>query len=137
MDPLPCPTTRYATSNSKPCSAHLRRVPQVRAGHPDNLRCFLHGLCIWYTRTSSSKNLPTHFDHWNSVFGRFRRWCQNRVWECLLVAVADERANLARVHLASSHMRCHIKAVGAADGAASTPSRTSWPTPPGDCYACA
>ena len=56
---------------------HLRRDPQVRTGHPNDLR-------------------------------RFRHWYQNGVWKRMLTAVADERANLARVHLDSSHVHCHI-----------------------------
>ena len=95
---------------------HLRRDPQVRTGHPDHLRLFLNGV-VYLVRTGIPwRDLPARFGHWNSVFRRFRRWCQNGVWERMLAAVADAQADLAQVHLDSSHVRSHVSAVGAAGG---------------------
>ena len=97
---------------------HLRRDPKVRAGPPDDLRRFLHGV-VYLVRTGIPwRDLPPRFGHWNSVFRRFRRWCLHGVWERLLQALAEERADLSRVHLDSSHVRSHVSAVGGAGGPA-------------------
>ena len=117
----------YALRNVEfqPLYRHLLRDPKVRTGHH---RC-LHGV-VYLVRTGIPwRELPPRFGHWNSVCRRFR----NRVWERLLQAMADERADLSRMHLESSHVRCHVSAVVGAGGpeapttgAATAPSFMSW-----------
>ena len=61
--------------------SRLRRDPQVRTGPPDRLRLFLNGV-VYLVRTGILwRDLPARFGPWNSVFRRFRRGCQNGVWE--------------------------------------------------------
>lgn len=66
---------------------------------------------------------------------RFRRGYLAGVWERLLTAVAAPHADLSRVHLDSSHVRGHVRAVWkrrlwVAAGVATAPSGTSRSMPP-------
>ena len=54
---------------------------------------------------SERLDLPPRFGHWNSVFRRHCCWFRAGVWTRMLAVVADERANLSRVHLDSSYVR--------------------------------
>jgi transposase len=50
------------------------------ATRKDN-RLFLEAV-LWRVRTGSPwLDLPTDFGNWNSVFRRFRRWAEGRIFE--------------------------------------------------------
>jgi len=54
----------------------------------DNRR-FFDGM-MWILRTGSPwRDLPEEFGNWNSIYQRFRRWCQAGVFDALLEALVE------------------------------------------------
>ena len=83
----------------------------------DNRRVF-DGM-MWVLRTGIPwRDLPEAFGKWNSVYQRFRRWCQQGVFDALLetlieLGIADEW----KVQMVDSTIvRCHSQAAGAKGG---------------------
>jgi len=52
------------------------------------------------------RDLPAHFDPWNSVYTRFRRWCATGLFGRLLVLVFTAAEGELR-HLDCSHIKLH------------------------------
>lgn len=78
-----------------------------------NNRQFVEAV-IWIARTGSPwRDLPIEFGSWNSVYVRFARWSDKRVWENVF-AVLREDADFEEVYLDSTIVRAHQHAAGAA-----------------------
>lgn len=47
--------------------------------------------CLWIVRTGSSwRNLPPQYGKFNAVHRRYKRWCDNRIWEYILAELITE-----------------------------------------------
>jgi len=61
------------------------------------------------------RDLPSHFGPWNSVYTRWRRWCQCGLW-AKMVAVLARRATGVLRFLDASHIKVHQDASNPAGG---------------------
>ncbi len=91
-----------------------------------NNRLFVEAV-LWVARTGSPwRDLPTEFGSWNSVYVRFARWSDKKVWQSVF-AVLREDADFEEVYLDSTVVRAHQHAAGAAKKKRGASSRTfSW-----------
>lgn len=93
----------------KQINASLReKSGEVRAGGRPRLedRPFVEAM-LWIARTGSPwRDLPAHFPNWRSVYTRWRRWVQRRVWARILEALAQEHDREAYA-VDASYVRVH------------------------------
>ena len=91
----------------------LRANPNVYVGKDEQAcRQFVEGV-FWISRTGAQwRDLPAEFGKWNTVYKRFGRWCDQRVWAQMLAAFADD-PDLEHGMLDSTIVRAHPCAAGA------------------------
>ena len=98
------------------------RVSGLIIGRPDQRgstgrdnRMFVEGV-LWIVRTGSPwRDLPEVFGEWNSVFRRFSRWSQKRVWQRVFEALSDD-PDFEYLIIDSTIVRAHQHASGAKGG---------------------
>ena len=95
----------------------IEKLMQGKAGDRGrsgaNNRLFVEAV-LWVARTGSPwRDLPTEFGSWNSVYVRFARWSDKKVWQSVF-AVLREDADFEEVFLDSTVVRAHQHAAGAA-----------------------
>jgi transposase len=95
----------------------IEKLMQGKAGDRGrsgtNNRLFVEAV-LWVARTGSPwRDLPTEFGSWNSVYVRFARWSNKKVWQSVF-AVLREDADFEEVYLDSTVVRAHQHAAGAA-----------------------
>jgi transposase len=61
------------------------------------------------------RDLPAHYGPWNSVYTRWRRWCQSGLWKRLLAVLARNARGRLRF-LDASHVKVHQDASNPAGG---------------------
>jgi len=94
----------------------IEKLMQGKAGDRGrsgaNNRLFVEAV-LWVARTGSPwRDLPTEFGPWNSVYVRFARWSDKKVWQSVF-AVLREDADFEEVYLDSTVVRAHQHAAGA------------------------
>ena len=90
----------------------LRTCPGVYVGQEPDCRRFVAGV-LWIARTGAQwRALPEHYGKWNTVYRRFLRWCERRIWERMHEAFADD-PDLEHLLLDSTIIRAHPCAAGA------------------------
>lgn len=82
-------------------------------------RNFLNAV-LWILRSGSQwRMLPTSFGHWNTVFKRFNRWSEKKIWESLHKG-CSHHPDLQHIFIDSTITRAHACAAGAAHSDAET-----------------
>jgi transposase len=105
----------------------LLQDPNAYVGNEANCRRFVEAV-KWISRSGSQwRLLPGEYGNWNSVFKRFRRWCQNGVWDRMLEHVADD-PDMENGMMDSTIIRAHPCAAGAEKNTGSKP----WDAAEGD-----
>jgi transposase len=90
----------------------LLQDPNAYVGNEANCRRFVEAV-KWMSRSGSQwRLLPGEYGNWNSVFKRFRRWCQNGVWERMLDHFAGD-PDMEQGMIDSTIIRAHPCAAGA------------------------
>ena len=125
--------------------AHLFPANGKPGGQWKDHRLMLHGI-LWILATGAGwRDLPERFGPWETVYGRFRLWTRNGLWEQLLQHLQVQRQANGQIDwelffIDGSVVRAHKAAAGArkkksppasgltmpwaAAGAASAPSST-------------
>ena|SRR6516162_501816 len=125
--------------------AHLFPANGKPGGQWKDHRLMLHGI-LWILATGAGwRDLPERFGPWETVYGRFRLWSRNGLWEQLLQHLHVQRQANGQIDwnlffIDGSVVRAHKAAAGArkkksppasgltmpwaAAGAASAPSST-------------
>ncbi len=100
----------------------LRSHPRVYVGNEAACGRFLDGV-HWMVRTGAQwRELPQRYGHWNSVYTRFARWCEQEIWLALFTHFAQDR-DMEWVMLDSSVIRAHPCAAGALKKTGGKPPR--------------
>ena len=90
----------------------LRAHPKLYIGAQWSCRRFLSAV-LWMSRSGAQwRLLPKEYGHWNSVYKRFSRWCEQGVWEHLHAECADD-PDLEHLLSDSTIVRAHPCAAGA------------------------
>ncbi len=96
-------------------SPHLPGQAGQWGGVAKDNRRFLNGV-FWVLRTEAPwRDMPPCYGNWNSVYQRFRRWRDKRIWEKLLeILIVDPDYEWLMID--ASHCKVHPHAAGAAGG---------------------
>lgn len=88
-----------------------------RGRPPRDHRLILDGI-FWIARTGAQwRDLHEYFGKWSTVYRQFRRWTLAGVWELMLEALADSRAEPDSVQMIDSTIvRAHHLAAGSKGG---------------------
>jgi len=71
---------------------------------------------MWIARTGSPwRDLPAHFPNWRSVYTRWRRWVQQKVWSQVLAFLAADH-DPESYAVDASYVRAHAHATRARGG---------------------
>jgi transposase len=78
-------------------------------------RKFFNGVC-WILRTGAPwRDLPDDYGKFGSVHKRFKRWCDNGIWDKILEQLIDE-PDFEWLMIDASHCKVHPHATGAVGG---------------------
>jgi len=92
------------------------RKPQGGRPAKDN-RVMLNGIIYWLVTGVPWRDLPERFGPWQSVYGRFRTWTLQGVWERVMVAlIAGDIVDESTFMLDSTTIKVHQHASGSKKG---------------------
>lgn len=106
-------TVRLTDEQWTKLRAFLRNDPHTYLGtNEDACRRFVEAV-LWIDRSGAQwRLLPAEYGNWNSVYKRFARWCDQGVWERMLVHFADD-PDMEHGIVDSTMVRAHPCAAGA------------------------
>lgn len=88
----------------------LKRHPRIRKA--EDAHVFLNAV-LWILRTGAQwRALPESFGKWNSIYKRFRRWSDLKIFEELLDVLSRD-ADYEWLSVDSTTIRAHMSAAGA------------------------
>ena len=78
-------------------------------------RIFVNAV-LWIVCTGSPwRDLPSQYGKFTAVHRRYKRWCDNHIWDFVLAELIDE-PNMEWLMTDASHCKCHPHAAGAVGG---------------------
>ena len=90
----------------------LKTFPQIRLGAGRDCRRFLEAV-LWVDRSGAQwRLLPRKYGRWNSVYKRFSRWSELKVFVKLFEHCSQDR-DLEHLLIDSTIVRAHACAAGA------------------------
>ena len=90
----------------------LKTIPEIRLGAGREVRRFLEAV-LWVTRSGAQwRLLPRKYGNWNSVYKRFSRWSDLKVFEKLFEHFSQDR-DMEHLLIDSTIVRAHACAAGA------------------------
>ena len=90
----------------------LKAFPNVSVGDPETCRRFLSAVA-WINKEGASwRSLPKVYGYWNTIYRRFRRWCDAGVFKALHEHFHDA-GELSAILVDSTTVRAHSCAAGA------------------------
>ncbi len=99
--------------------APLLPPQRPRTGRPaHDHRTMLNGI-VWVLRTGAPwRDLPERYGPWQTVYSRFRRWCEAGIWDRILATLQAEGAHDGEIDgsltmIDGSNVRAHQQAAGA------------------------
>jgi transposase len=105
-------TVTLSDSNWKTIYAFLKTCPDLYVSDERKCRRFVEAL-LWVARSGAPwRLLPEAYGKWNSIYKRFARWSERRVWQRLFEHCADE-PDREWLLLDSTIIRAHPCAAGA------------------------
>ncbi|MBR0287489.1 MAG: transposase, partial [Selenomonadaceae bacterium] len=62
---------------------------------------------LWILSSGAAwRDLPVHFGNWNSIYHKFRLWCDNDVFENILQALVADTDNICSLKLIQPFVKC-------------------------------
>ena len=93
----------------------LHKHPNAYVGKEEKCRQFVEAV-LWITRSGGQwRLLPAEYGNWNSVFKRFSRWSNQKIWDDMHRHFADD-PDMEYLIIDSTIVRAHACAAGAKGG---------------------
>lgn len=90
----------------------LKSHPRAYAGEESNCRLFVKAV-LWITRSGAQwRFLPEQYGNWNSIYKRFARWCDHKIWEDMHQHFIED-PDMENIIIDSTVVRAHPCAAGA------------------------
>jgi transposase len=97
---------RLSASEWKRIKGFLQTRSDVYIGKPRECKRFVEGV-LWIARSGAQwRLLPKEYGEWNSVFKRFDRWAEKRVWQAMMEHFAED-ADMESVLIDATVVRAH------------------------------
>jgi putative transposase len=113
----------------------IQRNPRHGGNAGGDNRLFVEAVLCHIRTGTSWRSLPAEFGAWNSIYIRYKRWSEKKVWQRIFQALADD-ADFRAVYLNDTVLELHRKSADAGMHASSRvlallESQLAPPAPPG------
>lgn len=87
-----------------------------RGRRPEQNRSIINGILRRLRCGAPWRDVPPKYGSWNTIYRRFRRWSEARVWETVAVTLAEVMADTGHYSIDSTTVRAHVSATGGKRG---------------------